>query len=226
MEIVDAAWLARGAAAEPAAALARRAMQWRTRRYDLAINFEGDIRSHGLLAIAGARRRVGFAHAGGGPLLTDVVEFDGGRHVADNGLALVERAFDLTSGSLPGATTAAGAPLWHLPGARRGTGGGAGHAGAAWPGRTPSPGHTLLAVHAPGGRAIKQWPVERFADAASVLARDMGASVVLTGAPGDEAVVSEMASRLAADRRAHAAPAGRAGSGHAGRRARSSARCC
>ena len=85
-----------------AASLVRRATRWRARRYDLAINFEGDIRSHGLLALAGAKRRVGFAHAGGGPLLTDVVEFDGGRHVADNGLALVERAFDLPSGSLRG----------------------------------------------------------------------------------------------------------------------------
>ena len=74
--------------------------------YDLAINFEGDIRSHVLLALAGARRRVGFAHAGGGPLLTDVVEYDGGRHVAENSLALVERAFDLPAGSLPEATTA------------------------------------------------------------------------------------------------------------------------
>ncbi len=95
VEVVDAAWLARGAGGESAASLMRRAMGWRARRYDLAINFEGDIRSHGLLALAGAKRRVGFGHAGGGPLLTDVVAFDGGRHIADNGLALVERAFDL-----------------------------------------------------------------------------------------------------------------------------------
>ena len=168
-----------------------------SRRYDLAINFEGDIRSHGLLALSAARRRVGFAHAGGGPLLTDVVPFDGGRHVADNGLALVERAFDLPAGSLARANTEAGAPLWRLslPAAARAAApaalaqlGGAGHA----------PDEPLLAVHAPGGRAIKQWPVERFADAASALAIERGASVVLTGAAGDEAVVSEMESRLRA----------------------------
>ena len=106
VEIVDAAWLARGAGGESAASLARRAAGWRGRRYDLAINFEGDIRSHGLLALSGAKRRVGFAHAGGGPLLTDVVAFDGGRHVADNGLALVERAFALPAGSLARADTA------------------------------------------------------------------------------------------------------------------------
>ncbi len=197
VELVDAAWLARGSAGESAASLARRATRWRGRRYDLAINFEGDIRSHGLLALAGAARRVGFGHAGGGPLLTDVVAFDGGGHVADGGLALVERAFDLPAGSLPRADTARGAPLWRLPvpeAARA-----AAHAALAQA-RTgnESRARPLLAVHAPGGRPIKQWPVERFAEAASVLAAEIGAAVVLTGAPGDEAVVSEMASRLGA----------------------------
>ncbi len=197
VEIVDAAWLARGVGGESATSLARRAVGWRGRRYDLAINFEGDIRSHGLLALSGARRRVGFAHAGGGPLLTDVVAFDGGRHVSDNGLALVERAFDLPAGSLARADTEAGAPLWRLPlpeAARVA----ASAAVAQLDDARQTPTGPLLAVHASGGRAIKQWPVERFADAASVLATDIGASVVLTGGPGDEAVVSEIESRLKA----------------------------
>jgi lipopolysaccharide heptosyltransferase II len=197
VEIADAAWLARGGGGESAASLARRAAGWRGRRYDLAINFEGDIRSHGLLALSGATRRVGFAHAGGGPLLTDVVAFDGGRHVADNGLALVERAFDLPAASLARADTQAGAPLWRLslPEAARAA---ASAAVAQLGGAGQAPTAPLLAVHAPGGRAIKQWPVERFVDAASVLATDIGASIVLTGGPGDEAVVTEMESRLKA----------------------------
>jgi ADP-heptose:LPS heptosyltransferase len=195
VEVVDAGWLARGAGGESAAALASRAMRWRPRRYDLAINFEGDIRSHALMALAGARRRVGFAHAGGGPLLTDVVAFDGGRHVADNSLALVERAFDLPAESLARAGSKAGAPLWRLP--VPDTAGAAARAAMAQLGdaRDP-PERPLLAVHAPGGRAIKQWPVERFAEAAAVLASDLGASVVLTGAPGDEAVVGALESQL------------------------------
>ena len=86
---------------------ARRALSWRSRHYDLAINFEGDIRTHLLPWLAGASRRVGFAMAGGGPLLTDVVEHDGGRHVAANSLALVERAFEL-AGRLAARRTVAG----------------------------------------------------------------------------------------------------------------------
>ena len=55
------------------AACWRRAPGWRGRHYDLAINLEGDIRSNLLPWTAGAKRRVGFGMAGGGPLLTDVV---------------------------------------------------------------------------------------------------------------------------------------------------------
>src|SRR6187200_1424152 len=86
VDVLAAPWLSRGASASPTAALAQRALSWRNRHYDLSINFEGDIRTHLLPWLAGARRRVGFGQAGGGPLLTDVVEHDGGRHVAANGL--------------------------------------------------------------------------------------------------------------------------------------------
>jgi heptosyltransferase-1 len=186
IETLDASWLARGAAGTPGATLVQRAMDWRQRRYDLAINFEGDIRSHALMTLAGARRRVGHGHAGGGPLLTDVVAHDGRRHVADNALALVEQAVDLPPGSLPGPFAAEG--RWRLPvpdDARRG----ARAMLAQLSGRLDGP---HVAVHAPGGRLVKQWPVERFGEAAAALARELGASIVLTGAPGDETTVGDL----------------------------------
>ena len=195
VELVNPAWLARGRPSEAPTSLVRRALAWRGRRYDLAINFEGDIRSHALLALSGARRRVGFAHAGGGPLLTDVVEYDGGRHVADNSLALVERAFNLPEGSLPRASTTAGRPSWRL--AVPDAASAAARTALLQLGR-PLQETPLVAVHAPGGRAIKQWPVDRFADATAALAADLGASVILTGAPDDASVVDEMEQRLGA----------------------------
>lgn len=196
LELMDAAWLSRGGEGSAVAALSRQAAGWRRRGYDLAINFEGDIRSHALVAMSGARRRIGFAHAGGGPLLTDVVAHDPGRHVADNGLALVERAFDLPAGSLPRASTPAGAAGWrlHVPDRARAAAGAMlaerGQQGAAAP--------SWIAVHAAGGRAIKQWPTERFAEAAVALARDTGATILLTGGPGDDAAVTDVERRLAA----------------------------
>ena len=185
IESLDAPWLARGSAGTSTAALVQRAMDWRQRRYDLAINFEGDIRSHALMTLGAARRRVGHGHAGGGPLLTDVVAHDSRRHVADNALALVERAVDLPVGTLPGPNAAE--RHWRLPvpdDARRG----ARAMLAQLSGQRDGP---YIAVHVPGGRLVKQWPVERFGGAAAALARELGASIVLTGGPGDEAMVAD-----------------------------------
>jgi lipopolysaccharide heptosyltransferase I len=193
VEVVDAPWLVRNGSGGGSSELARRAWSWRKRRYDLSINFEGDIRSHAMGRLAGATRRVGFGMAGGGPLLTDVVPHDPFRHVAANLLALVERAFDLRAGALPtppSERALADARL-PLPDAARGAAEAclSRIAGGEMP-------ESLVALQASGGRAIKQWPPERFADAAVRLARDMSAAVVLTGGHEDRVVVGEVQSRL------------------------------
>lgn len=178
VETLDAPWLARGAPGATTGAMLAAARRWRTRGYDLAINFEGDIRSHALLAIAGAPRRVGFAMAGGGPLLTDVVEHSPDRHTADNAAALIAAAFPGESYARSGAPAPfrLDVPLE----ARR--------AAAA----LVSPQGRYLVVHASGGRAIKQWDVDRFAEATTRIARALGAAVVLSGAPGDAAITAQV----------------------------------
>ncbi len=70
-------------------ALRARAKAWRSKEYDLAINFEPDIRSNLLLALSGIPRRVGFLSGGGGAALTDAVAPDPRAHIADNAKALV-----------------------------------------------------------------------------------------------------------------------------------------
>jgi lipopolysaccharide heptosyltransferase II len=193
VEVLDAPWLTRGATGHRSVDLAKRAISWRRRHYDLSINFEGDIRSHALPWLAGAHRRVGFAMAGGGPFLTDVVEHDGARHVAANSVALVERAFDLPHGTLPGPRSAEGLERSRLavPESARAAARAALTQVAG--GRLPP---VLVALHVPGGRTIKQWPPVRFADATAVLAREMGAAVVLTGTPEDRPLVDEAEARL------------------------------
>jgi ADP-heptose:LPS heptosyltransferase len=186
VEVVDAPWLARDQAGSDYGSLWRHAQGWRHRDYDLAINFEGDIRSHALMALSFARRRVGFGMAGGGPLLTDLVAHDASRHVAANSLALVERAFDLTPGTLPAPPAPEALPGWRLPLPERATSAARAAlmqlAGGTLPAR-------LIALHAAGGRQIKQWAPERFAEAGIRMARELGAAIVLTGGPGDASIV-------------------------------------
>ncbi len=184
VETLDAPWLARGSAAAGIGRLVSTAWSWRRRDYDLAINFEGDVRSHALVALGGARRRVGFAMAGGGPLLTDVVEHRPDRHTADNAAALVAAAF-------PEAASAAGS----TPGFRLDVPEAARRAARELLG----PHARYLVVHASGGRAIKQWDLDRFAAAATAIARDLGAAVVLSGTPGDAPLTGQDRAALPPD---------------------------
>ncbi len=93
VETLDVPWMAREGAGSTWPALVQRAREWRSREYDLAINFEPDIRSNLLLALSGAGRRVGFTSGGGGAVLTDAIAPDPRAHIAVNASALVERAF-------------------------------------------------------------------------------------------------------------------------------------
>jgi ADP-heptose:LPS heptosyltransferase len=202
VEVLDTPWLVRGNGAR----LSRtrmwlRTQRWRSQHYDLAINFEGDIRSHMLMAASLARRRVGFPMAGGGALLTDPVVHDPRRHTAANALALVERAFDLEPRSLPGPLEPKGRALWRLdlPASARAAADDA-LAAAGVPKDSAQP---LIAVHVPGGRAIKQWPVDRFAETASRLARETGARIVFTGSSADREQVSRAVGLLADGTPAH-----------------------
>ncbi len=144
------------------------------------------------MALTGARRRIGFDHAGGGPLLTDRVSYDAGRHVTASALALVATAFDRTQeelelrylhdsnhqGSLlaipPAAAARANA---RLAGCRR----------------------PVIGVHVPGGREIKQWPPERFANVAAGLVRATDGTIVLTGSAGDDHLVGPVRERISMD---------------------------
>ncbi|MDQ3347749.1 MAG: glycosyltransferase family 9 protein [Acidobacteriota bacterium] len=179
VETMDATWLAREGGGSGLAALLMAARRWRRQRYDLAINFEPDVRSNLLLAAAGARSTAGYRSGGGGPLLDIALEYDVRAHTADNARNLVTAAF----GRAPGDTQA---PALALPAFA--------HSAATLRlGGAPGP---LVGVHVSGGRAIKQWDPERFAEVARRLVETAGATIVLTGSPGDRILVDRVAAAL------------------------------
>jgi heptosyltransferase-2 len=217
VETLDASWLARGSGGggHGMRDLIAHARGWRARGYDLAINFEGDIRSHLLVALSGATERAGFTMAGGGPMLTRRFEFDPRQHTTANAWRLVRETFaalERPSGSAQRSAQAleslddskqdasqefptaavrglAGAPFrLQLPALAR-------ERAAALVGREPR----VIALHASGGRAIKQWPPERFAAAAARVAREYDATLVLTGSPGDRPIVDEVRAKMPDD---------------------------
>lgn len=188
LETLDAPWLSRHGSGVTAATLLRRARSWRARRFDLAVNFEPDIRSNLLLALCGAPRRFGYGSGGGGALLTDALPFDPHLHTAENAVRLVAAAL-APDGMV---TAASDRPRPHsrlrVPDdVRRRVSDML--AGA-------SPRRPLIGLHASGGRPVKQWHLDRFAQVAARLAREQDATIVLTGATEDRPLVDHVKAGL------------------------------
>ena len=186
IETLDAAWLARGASGAGLRDLRERARAWRG-RFDLAINFEPDVRGNLLIGWSRASRRVGFSSGGGAALLTDSRPYDPRSHVTVNARRIVDLALPVA----PGREEPARFPRISLPDGVR-------HQAANLL-RKANHGQTLVGVHASGGRAVKQWPVDRLAGVAARLARERNAVIVLTGTPEDRALVDALANALPPD---------------------------
>lgn len=178
IETLDVPWMAREGAGLSWTQLVHRARAWRREAYDLAINFEPDIRSNLLMALSGARRRAGFVSGGGGAVLTDAFAPDPHAHIAENAKALVARAFARTAA--PVAQGQVSSRLQIPEDARR---------RAAELVATPKHGAPLVGIQPAAGRRIKEWDPLRFAEVGAALARARNASVVLIGSTGDKPVV-------------------------------------
>lgn len=194
VETLDVPWMAREGAGLTWSALVSRAREWRNRDYDLAINFEPDIRTNVLLALSGARRRTGFGSGGGGAVLTDAMTPDPRAHVAENARALVERSFG-KAGLKPCATESVAhdsspARLCIPESARR---------IAAQLATAPGRGTPLVGIQPAAGRRIKEWDPARFAEVGAALARDRGVSILLIGSAADKPVLETVRAAWPAD---------------------------
>lgn len=182
LHVLDVPWLAREGTGLAWPALIARARAWRSRGYDLVINFEPDIRSNFLAWQSGAPRRAGYWTAGGGAFLTDALAYDPAAHVAANARQLLAH-LDARALSLPPlsprlvvdasseatvATTLSGVPSTHR----------------------------LIGLHVSGGRESKQWHLARFAEVGRRLAQERDVTLVLTGGPGDRPLVDRVKADL------------------------------
>jgi len=193
VETLDVPWLSRGGSRPSPWTLAAQAARWRRRAFDLAINFEPDIRSNVLVGASGAPRRVGYATGGGGAFLTDAAVYDKRVHVAVNARRLVEHATATNARRLVERATA-------TVGTQRVSERARAPAAAPMPQlRIPAESHAraarLLAGHDgrgplvglnPGaGRTVKEWPPQRFARTAAELAARDRATIVLLGSAAE-----------------------------------------
>ena len=171
-EALDAPWLARETGGASFGAMLARAAAWRRRGYDLAINFEPDIRSNLLLGLSGAARTCGYFTGGGGALLDVALAADARAHTADNAARLVRAALRVPPPTGPARLA--------IPDDARGRA----RLLLERHGRRP-----LVGIHASAGRLVKQWEPSKFAELARRLAHGRGAAIVLTGTAEDRTLV-------------------------------------
>ena len=194
-ETLDVPWMARESPGVSWSAMVRQARGWRSRRYDLAINFEPDIRSNLLVALSGASRQVGFLSGGGGALLSVGIEPDRAAHVATNAKTLVDRAFDKTRlNTPPVAQGFSPVQTLNIPeDARR--------RAAELMQREGVNGRPLVGIQPAAGRKVKEWDPVRFAAAGAELARSRGACVILIGSAHDAHALSAVKAAWPSDLR-------------------------
>ncbi|HEU4324546.1 MAG TPA: glycosyltransferase family 9 protein [Roseiflexaceae bacterium] len=193
--------------AAPGSGLAFRLAPWlrllhygallRAGSYDLALIGRDDHWWGAALALlAGIPRRIGFAVPECRPLLTDALPWHPRDHVTAQGLALVAQAASEatsnkrdTGGSAPAPSPQPGAP----PVARFDPAPADLAWAATWRAENCPAGERLVVIHPGTGGPAKHWAAERWSAVGDALAEGGGVRLALTGGPGEERLVEEVA---------------------------------
>jgi ADP-heptose:LPS heptosyltransferase len=149
---------------------------------DLAIEFQGDVRSIVLMARTGAGLRAGYGDTGGDYLLTHVGLWDEARSWYRQNVELLGVFF-------PGKPLSETIEPYNflLSEDRR--------VGGEVMDRLGLKRRPFIGIHPSAGRAIKQWEVEKFAALADRLVEATSGTVILTGSASDRELVEEVAAR-------------------------------
>jgi ADP-heptose:LPS heptosyltransferase len=177
----SAPWVGRrdeGASSLGALVLAARA----SGGFDLALDFQGDLRAIWLMTLAGATERAGYANTGSGSLLSRVAPLDEGVNWVEQNRRLVAvalgRAVERQAFSLASVDATSRGRAWLV----------SEFAASGRPGDSP-----IIGLHPGAGRTIKEWPVSRWRDLSARLARERDARLAITGSLGEAHLTAEIA---------------------------------
>lgn len=182
---LDVSWFDRqpkGAVWEPYILARREAARIGRQDWDMAIVLRPDFWWGAQLAAwAGIPQRIGYGFPETIPFLTRVVRYYPLQHEASLALDLVKAAAAGRDGPTAG-----------LPDPRLALTPGDEEYAARWWEEQGRP-HRMVVVHPGAGALVKQWRADRFGAVASALVKDMDATVLVTGGPGEESLAAEVA---------------------------------
>jgi ADP-heptose:LPS heptosyltransferase len=156
--------------------------------FDLAIDFQGDVRVALLMALSGAKLRAGYGDTGGDYLLTHRGRWDEKRSWYWQNLELLRAIFPAAGGKPVGAYN------FVTPSDREESARLFREAGLEAP-RRP-----LVGIQPSAGRALKEWEEEKFGRLIDELSTD--ATVVVTGSSADRPLVERIVGRTSSSPRA------------------------
>jgi lipopolysaccharide heptosyltransferase II len=155
----------------------RLALLLRRRRFDLAVDLTGDLRSSWLLFACEPGFRVGFNHVGLSFLLDRSIPYRARGHVIDHLLKAVEPV---------GAVSAGAAPTLCLTDDER-------RAGAeAVRGVGVREGQSYVVISPGSNRLARRWPAPRFGRLSSLVRERLAATPIVTGAADDAGLADEV----------------------------------
>ena len=161
----------------------------RRERYDAALLLRDD---HWwgaiLIAIAGIPQRLGHAHPLCAPLLSAALPYDPRHHVTRQALAVV--AALTTNNHTPSALPPGFPPTLFQPVEADQTW------AAAWWAANLRPNERLVVIHPGTGGPTKHWTATGWASVGDALAAEPATRLLLTGGPGEAALVAEIAALL------------------------------
>jgi len=175
VRVVDAPWSAWGKKASFSGARAALGRD----PFDLALDFQGDLRVLLLMALSGAKLRAGYGDTGGDYLLTHRARWDEKRSWYDQNVNLLRALFPevVPEGPIR--------PYNFVTDGDRSEAAGLVHVAK----------RPLVGIHPSAGRSLKEWEAEKFAALADRLS-DF-ATVVLTGADSDGSLVERIFQKTA-----------------------------
>ena len=161
----------------------RAGRELRALRFDTSINYQPQFRVSGLVALAGIPRRVGFAvHKDYLFARTNVRVATPERFFQDNHVVGINHGMLAPFGVEPPADCRIAVPAEAQA-----------EVDTLLATLLPVPPRPLVVVH-PGGRvACRRWPAAAFAEAIAVLKAEGKTEIVLTGGPGEEALLKQIA---------------------------------
>jgi heptosyltransferase-1 len=169
-------WISRCEESNSLLRLCSRAIKIRKEHYDLSIDFTSDVRINLLMWLSGANRRVGYSDSGGGAFLTETVT-DRGIHRVEQNMEPLKTLGIVKKEYIP-----------KLEGTMQFEGG-AGKTDDTFKVRDIDLNTTrYIIIHPWGGRPVKTWRTESYAELAKKINENFKIDIILTGSGQDYAL--------------------------------------